>query len=85
MLKNGEYSLEGNEGIKERQATIVYSGGDDVFIVGAWNDVIELSVDLQKMFRKYTQGTLSISAGIGIYEDSYPIAAIAQETGAMEI
>ena len=84
LLKNGEYSLEGNEGIKERQATIVYSGGDDVFIVGAWNDVIELSVDLQKMFRKYTQGTLSISAGIGIYEDSYPIAAIAQETGAME-
>lgn len=69
LLKNGEYSLEGNEGIKERQATIVYSGGDDVFIVGAWNDVIELSVDLQKMFRKYTQGTLSISAGIGIYED----------------
>ena len=84
LLKNGEYSLEGNEGVKERQATIVYSGGDDVFIVGAWNDVIELSVDLQKMFRKYTQGTLSISAGIGIYEDSYPIAAIAQETGAME-
>ena len=84
LLKNGEYSLEGNEDIKERQATIVYSGGDDVFIVGAWNDVIELSVDLQKMFRKYTQGTLSISAGIGIYEDSYPIAAIAQETGAME-
>ena len=25
LLKNGEYSLEGNEGIKERQATIVNS------------------------------------------------------------
>ena len=31
-----------------------------------------------------TQGTLSISAGIGVYNSSYPIAAIAAETGEME-
>lgn len=35
----------------ERNATIVYSGGDDVFIVGAWNEVIELSIDLQEKFK----------------------------------
>ena len=46
ILENGEYSLEGKNGGKKRLATIVYSGGDDVFIVGAWNDIIELSVDL---------------------------------------
>ena len=50
----------------ERNATIVYSGGDDVFIVGAWNEVIELSIDLQEKFKKYTQGTLSKSSGFGI-------------------
>lgn len=71
-------------GGKKRQATIVYSGGDDVFIVGAWNDIIELSVDLRRKFEQYTQGTLSISAGIGVYDFSYPIAAIAEETGRME-
>lgn len=64
--------------------TIVYSGGDDVFLVGSWNDVIEAAVDLSEKFKCYTQGTLSISAGIGIYECSYPIAAIAEETGRME-
>ena len=68
----------------ERNATIVYSGGDDVFIVGSWNHIIELAVDLKKAFEKYTQGTLSISAGIGVYESSYPIAAIAEETGDLE-
>ena len=84
VLKEGEYALDGNCNGKERQATIVYSGGDDVFIVGAWNDIIELAVDLRKKFKRYTQGTLSISAGIGIYDASYPIAAIALETGEME-
>lgn len=84
ILENGEYSLEGKNGGKKRQATIVYSGGDDVFIVGAWNDIIELSVDLRRKFEQYTQGTLSISAGIGVYDFSYPIAAIAEETGRME-
>ena len=69
---------------RARKATVVYSGGDDVFIVGAWDDVIELSVDLREKFRRYTQQTLSISAGIGIYECSYPISAIAQETGDLE-
>lgn len=84
VLKEGEYALDGNYNGKERQATIVYSGGDDVFIVGAWNDIIELAVDLKRKFKRYTQGTLSISAGIGIYDASYPIAAIALETGEME-
>ena len=56
ILENGEYSLEGKNGGKKRQATIVYSGGDDVFIVGAWNDIIELSVDLRRKFEQYTQG-----------------------------
>ena len=61
ILKNGEYHIDGEKKLTERNATIVYSGGDDVFIVGAWNEVIELSIDLQEKFKKYTQGTLSIS------------------------
>lgn len=84
ILNAGEYHINGGKEIRARKATIVYSGGDDVFIVGAWNDIIELSIDLQQKFKKYTQKTLSISAGIGIYECSYPIAAIADETGESE-
>lgn len=84
ILNNGEYSVSGQNDQEQRKATIVYSGGDDVFIVGSWNHIVELAVDLKKAFEKYTQGTLSISAGIGVYESSYPIAAIAEETGDLE-
>lgn len=84
VLENSAFSIEEDERGKERLATIIYSGGDDVFIVGAWNDVIELAVDLRRSFSRFTQGTLSISAGIGVYEPGYPIHAIARETGEME-
>ena len=30
-----------------RKATVVYSGGDDLFIVGAWDDILELSLDIR--------------------------------------
>ena len=84
ILEHGEYSLSGETKVHRRNAAIIYSGGDDVFIVGAWNEVIELAVDLRNKFKRYTQGTLSLSAGIGMYGASYPIAVIAGETGVME-
>lgn len=84
ILNQGTFYLPGRSMDRERQATIIYSGGDDVFIVGHWLDIIEFSVDLKNSLKAYTQGTLSISAGIGIYEHSYPVSVIAEETGMME-
>ena len=72
------------ESTKPRQVAIVYSGGDDVFIVGAWNEVIETAVDLQKAFEKYCLGSLTISAGIGVFDSKYPIARMAHETEVLE-
>lgn len=69
---------------EKRNATIVYSGGDDLFIVGAWNDIIELSVDISRQFHQYTEGTLSISAGIGLYGNGYPVSSMADEVAALE-
>lgn len=83
ILKEPEFSLNG-EKPKERNATIVYSGGDDLFIVGAWNEVIELAVDIQRRFAKYTENTLTLSAGIGIYHHGYPISAMAGEVADLE-
>lgn len=64
--------------------TIVYSGGDDLFAVGAWNDIISFGVDIKNAFARYTDGTLTLSAGIGVYLPHYPVHAIANETGSME-
>lgn len=84
ILKEGEYSLREGRKPGNRNAAIVYSGGDDLFIVGAWNEVIELAVDIRRDFERYTEGTLTISAGIGVYHDSYPISAIAKEVEELE-
>ena len=84
ILGNGEYSINGEICNKQRNATIVYSGGDDLFIVGAWDDIIELSIDIRKALYRYTENTLTISGGIGIYHSSYPISRIAFEVGKLE-
>ena len=83
ILENPQYSLSGKPKEK-RKAAIVYSGGDDLFIVGAWDDVIELAVDVRRSFERYTENTLTISAGIGIYHHNYPISVIAEEVAGLE-
>lgn len=63
---------------------IVYSGGDDVFLVGAWNDVIAAFMDLKDALTRFTQGALTISGGIGLYHDKFPINVMAQEVEYLE-
>jgi CRISPR-associated protein Csm1 len=83
ILTNPRLRLKTDTG-KPRNAVIVYSGGDDMFIVGGWNDCVELAVDIHDAFEKYTQGTLTISAGLCMFERSYPLARVAQEAGRLE-
>ena len=83
ILKNPKYSLVPGR-TPERNISIVYSGGDDIFIVGAWNDVIEFSIDFENAFKKFTQGTLSLSGGIGLYKSGYPISSMAEEVEYLE-
>lgn len=85
ILRHGEYQLFDNI-LKDtrRNAAVVYAGGDDLFIVGGWDDVIGFAVDLKNALKRYTQGTLTISAGIGIFSEKYPISAMANETGDLE-
>lgn len=83
ILENGEYYLYSRDD-KRRRAVIVYSGGDDVFLVGEWSDIIGISIDLNKALESFSLGTLTISAGLGIYPKSYPIKKMAEETGKLE-
>ena len=78
ILERGRYQL-GRENNLKRNASIVYSSGDDIFIMGAWNEMIELAMDIYNEFEEYTQNTLTISAGIGIYAAGYPISVMASE------
>ena len=69
---------------KQRNVHIIYSGGDDMFIVGAWDDLLELSVDIREAFRRFTNNKLSFSAGIGIFDSKCPISEMARGTGLLE-
>ncbi|MEI0489196.1 type III-A CRISPR-associated protein Cas10/Csm1 [Brachyspira pulli] len=69
---------------KEKHVVIVYSGGDDVFLVGYWLDVIDFSFDLREAFKRYTNDKLTFSAGIGFFHSSYPISKMASQTGELE-
>lgn len=69
---------------KDKKIVIVYSGGDDVFLVGYWLDVINFAFDLRESFRKYTNNKLTFSAGIGFFNHKYPISKMAEQTGELE-
>ena len=78
-LLGGEY---GNQ--KALSVAVVYSGGDDVFLVGAWNDALEAAQRIHSALRDYACGSLTISGGVGIFDDHYPIRLAAEETAALE-
>lgn len=68
----------------KRLIHVVYSGGDDMFFVGAWEDLIELAVDIREAFRKYTSNKLSFSAGLALFHHAYPVSQMAKQTGVLE-
>ena len=83
ILEEDSFSLTGR-GKRLRNCVIVYSGGDDLFLVGSWDDVLEAGVDIRSAFHQYTDGALSLSAGMAPFETKYPIALMADETALLE-
>ena len=67
------------------QAQIIYSGGDDLFLIGNWNDIIHAARDIRREFLAFTgNDSITISAGIGMFDEKYPIASMAAKTGELE-
>ncbi len=64
---------------------IIYSGGDDVFAVGKWNKLIEFAEAIRSDFGKFVgRDDISISGGIAIVGDKFPIAKAAEMAGDAE-
>lgn len=63
-----------------RDVEIIYSGGDDLFILGAWNQTAEIAFDIRKVFNNYTGNNpcVTLSAGITLHRHNYPVYQIAQ-------
>lgn len=52
---------------------IGFSGGDDMFFVGPWDEAVEFGRRIRKELRAYCSGTLTISAGFYLTRANYPI------------
>ncbi len=58
----------------------VFSGGDDLFVAGPWNAIINLADRIHSDYSRYTGNPgLTISAGVAIGSSSYPISQAAGE------
>jgi len=59
---------------------VIYSGGDDLFIVGSWDLIPEVALEIYRDFRQYTcyNPNITISAGISIEKRKYPLYRAAE-------
>lgn len=78
------FKLYINQFASNKRLTIIYSGGDDVFLLGAWDDVLAFSVEFRQHFINWTNGKLTLSTGIGLFPDKTPVNVMARLTGDLE-
>ena len=46
-----------------RKVTVIYSGGDDFAVYGAWDALIGLAREMERLFRRFTETNLTDFAG----------------------
>lgn len=70
---------------KGRKLSIVYAGGDDLFIIGHWLEVLEAAYDIKRYFEQYTGNKfITISGGIAMNYENYPVYQFARDAAEAE-
>lgn len=80
-----------NEEKFKNNVNILYAGGDDMFVVGDWEKVIDFATKVREAFSKFTGLStntdnlrLGISAGIVLVNPKFPISKAADMAGDAE-
>ena len=76
----GKNYTEKNKG---RNVSVIYAGGDDLFILGAWDETAELAFDIQKCFALFAGGR-GISGGLTLHQPKFPLYQMARKSGEAE-
>lgn len=72
------YKLKTDERFKNIYT--VFAGGDDLFLIGPWNRIIEFTGFLNESFKGYVCNNkkITISAGVSLHKPNDPVLAIAE-------
>lgn len=69
----------------KKHLNIIYAGGDDIFVVGRWDKVIDFAAEVRDDFVKYVgKEGVSLSGGVAIVHHKFPIAKAAEMAGEAE-
>jgi CRISPR-associated protein Csm1 len=65
---------------------VIYSGGDDAFVVGKWNKTIDFVMQLQADFKMFTcnNPNMHFSAGIFMGKPHYPVGRFYRDAGRLQ-
>jgi CRISPR-associated protein Csm1 len=73
---------------KEEQYNIlfIYAGGDDLFVSGAWDEIVNFAFDVYQSFRYYTGNNpdITLSGGVSIDTPKFPLYQAAKSSGDAE-
>jgi CRISPR-associated protein Csm1 len=71
-----------NRTISENYSSIytVFSGGDDICVIGPWNEIFAFADAIQDQFSRFTaiSQDITISAGIVLFSPSLPVSKVAK-------
>jgi len=75
------YKYLSNDTINFNNIYTVYSGGDDLILVGPWETMIVFSMFLNMQFQKFTCSNefITLSAGLAFVKERHPIATAIRE------
>jgi len=68
------------------KVVIVYSGGDDVFLLGEWHLMPDIAIEINNKFKKFVcdNPAFSLSGGITLIHGKYPLYKAAELAGEAE-
>ncbi|MBW4565954.1 MAG: type III-A CRISPR-associated protein Cas10/Csm1 [Mojavia pulchra JT2-VF2] len=96
LASNRKYTLPENHKILTPETNIekfvrlnllfIYAGGDDLFVSGAWDELVEFAFDVYQSFRAYTGHNpyITLSGGMSINDIKYPLYQAAADSGESE-
>jgi CRISPR-associated protein Csm1 len=68
---------------EEKNLYTTYAGGDDLVIIGAWNEILEVATTIQNDFKRFCgfNRNVNISAGIYLCKGKFPIGRAIEYAG----